>query len=60
MINLIEEKIILNEQDIKEILAEKFGPNVKTVEITHSEDRYYGGPVRYSVVVVRDKETNEH
>lgn len=50
MIILQQEKLLLNEDDIKVALIEKYGPKVVSVNIYHGNNKY-------SAVVVRDKES---
>lgn len=36
-------RIILNEDDIRAVLEEKFGPGVERIELHHRDDETWGG-----------------
>ena len=48
-------RIILNEDDIKAALEEKFGPGVERVELHHRDDGTWGGE-SFSATITINKE----
>lgn len=50
-----QQKIILNEDDIRAALRDKFGPGIEKIELSHYDNGHWGGEV-FSATIIKSKE----